>query len=70
MKCNYCGTEEKVRVMGVSGAYDKEWKYCKEHYLRAKVERDAFLVKKKLPVFDRTRSHEEYYKQFCADNVS
>lgn len=65
MRCNYCKSEDKIRTLGVSGAYDKEWNYCKEHYINAKVERDAFLMKKGLPIYDRTLTHEEYFDKFA-----
>lgn len=70
MKCNYCKSEEKIWTLGVSGAYRKEWHYCKEDRMKAKAERDAFLVKKGLPIFDRTPSHEDYYKEHVENKLT
>jgi len=54
--------------MGVGGAFEVSWIYCPDHRMRAKAERDAYLVKKGLPVFDRTKSHEEYFEEHCEPN--
>ena len=63
MKCAVCKVETK-KMLGVSGAYDKEWYYCKEHYREVKVLRDNFLVKNKLPVYDKVPYHEEIVKEY------
>ena len=56
--CFVC-KEETKKSLGIRGAWDKDWTYCPEHYMAAKVERDSFLVKKKHKIYDRCLYHED-----------
>jgi hypothetical protein len=46
MKCKYCSKTTNIDVLGISGAYKKDYNYCPEHKKNAEVDRDNFLLEK------------------------
>lgn len=64
-KCFVC-KEPTTKYLGVSGKWGKEWNYCKEHYMSAKVERDSFLVSKKHEIYDKCKYHEDIVEEYRA----